>query len=107
MMSAPALVIAVGFVRVEHIGRGQQVELVRLGDHVDLEADSSCRSPRSSARMRAVEQADGGEILDAGKAHGLELGEELRHQDEGVGAVDARQHRRVLHHRQHLDAPFP
>ena len=51
---------------------------------------------------RAVEQADGRKILDAGKTHRLQFGQELRHQHERIGAVDAGQHRRVLHHGQHL-----
>ncbi len=43
----------------------------------------------------AVEQADGGEVLHAGEAHLLELLQEDGHQPEGIGAADARQHRRA------------
>ena len=74
---------------------------MRQRDHVDLEPEAHAGLLEALAH-RAVEQADGREILHAGKAHRLQLGEELRHQHERVGAVDAGQHRRVLDHRQHL-----
>ena len=38
MMSAPASVMARGLVGVEDVGRGQQVQLARQRDHLDLEA---------------------------------------------------------------------
>ena len=53
-------------------------------------------------RNVAVEEADGGEVLDAGEADPLQLLEEDGHQPERVGAADAREHRRLAHDRQHL-----
>ena len=86
---------------VEDIGRGQEVQLVGLADHVDLEPEAHAGLLEALAHD-AVEEADGRKILDAGESHRLQLGEELRHQHEGIGAVDAGEHRRVLDHRQHL-----
>ena len=81
-------------VGVEDIGRGQQVELVRRGDHVDLQPEAHA-GLLETLPHGAVEQADGRKILHAGKAHRFQFGQEARHQDEGIGAVDAGQHRRV------------
>ena len=93
-------------VRVEHIGRGQQVELVRLGDHVDLEPKAHAGLLETLAH-RAVEQADRREILHAGETHRLQLGEKhAASMTKRIGAVDAGEHRRVLHHRQHLAGHF-
>ena len=78
----------------EHVRRGEEVLLAGEADHVDLE-------PVAHARLlevlpdRAVEQADGGEVLDAAEAEPLELVEEDVHQAERVGAAHAREHRRL------------
>ena len=58
-------------------------------------------SSRSDAE-RAVDQADGREVLDAGEADPPQLVEEDGHQPERVGAADAGEHRRLPHDRQHL-----
>ena len=50
----------------------------------------------------AVEEADGREVLDAGEAQRAQLLEEQLRDDERVGAVDAGEHRRVLHDREDL-----
>src|SRR5690606_13568341 len=50
----------------------------------------------------AVDQPDGGKILDAGEAHRLQIVEEAVRQHEGIRAVVAGEHRRVLDHREHL-----
>ena len=50
----------------------------------------------------AVDQADGGEVLDAVEAHRLQLAQEDRHDAERIGAADAGQHRRVADDRQHF-----
>ena len=75
MMSAPARVMARGLVGVEDVGRGQEVERVGGGDHVDLEAVAHAGLLEGGAHG-AVEEADGREVLHAGEAHGLQLGEE-------------------------------
>ena len=50
----------------------------------------------------AVDEPDRREILDARKAHLLELFQENRHEAERVGAAHSRQDRRVRHDGQHL-----
>ena len=45
---------------------------------------------------RAVDQADGREVLDAAEADPPQLVEEDGHQPERVGAADAGEHRRLL-----------
>ena len=70
-------------------------------DHVDLEAVAHAGLFEGDPHA-AIEQADGRKVLNAREAHGLQRGEELRHQHERVGAVDAGEHRCVLHHRQHF-----
>jgi hypothetical protein len=54
------------------------------------------------ARNVAIDEAHGGEVLDAGEAHGLQLIEEAVEDAEGVRAIDAGKHRGFLRHRQHL-----
>ena len=50
----------------------------------------------------AVEEPDGGEVLDAGESQRAQLLEKELRDDERVRAVDAGEHRRLLHDRQHL-----
>ena len=54
-------------VRVEDVGRGQEVELAGLADHVDLEAKAHAGLLEALAH-RAVEEADRRKILHAGEA---------------------------------------
>ena len=74
---------------------------MRLPDHVDLEAVAHAGLLEALAHD-AVEQPDRRKVLHAGEAERRQLGEELRHQHERVGAVDAGEHRRVPDHRQDL-----
>jgi MoxR-like ATPase len=85
-------------VRVEHVGRRQQVHLMRQRDHLDLQPEAHAGLLEALAHG-AVEQADRRKILHAGKAHRLQFGEELRHQHERIGAIDPSKHRRLLHDR--------
>ena len=54
-------------VRGEDVGRGQQVELARLADHLDLEAVAHAGLLQPGAE-RAVDEPDGREVLHAGEA---------------------------------------
>ena len=64
------------------------------GDHVDLEAVAHAGLLEGGSH-RAVEEPDSGEVLHAGEAESLEVGEEGIEQEEGIGAVDAGEDRRV------------
>jgi len=90
-----------GLVGVEDIRSGQQIQLMRLRNGLDLLVVAHAGGFQVGTEV-AVDQADGGEVLDAGESHLLELLEEDGHQPEGIGAVDAGEHRRVLDDRQHL-----
>ena len=90
-----------GFIGVEHIRRGQHVFRMRLGDHVDLEAVGHSGLFEVGAE-RAVDDADGREVLHAGESDRLHVVEEHIHRAERIGAVHAGEHRRVLHHGQHF-----
>ena len=87
--------------RVEHVRRRQQVHLARQADDVDLELVAHAGFLEGLAHV-AVEQADRREVLDAGEAERPQLLEEQLRDDERIGAVDAGEHRRLLHDRQHL-----
>ena len=77
-----------GFVGVEDVGRGEQIEVVGGADHGYFEVVThACFF--EVLPEGAVDEADGGEILDAGEAEGFEVGEEGGHGAEGVGAADA------------------
>src|SRR5581483_2245677 len=90
-----------GLLLAEHIGRGQHVLLMRLGDHVDLQRIGHAGFLQIGAED-AVDQPDGREALHAGEAERLQLIEEHIHVAEGIGAIDAGEHRRPGHDRQHL-----
>ena len=92
-----------GLRRLEHVGRGQQVHAGRGADQLDLEPVAHAGLLQALAE-RAVDQAHGREVLDAGEAHVPELAQEMLAQHERVGAVDAGQHGRAGRHRQHLAA---
>lgn len=89
------------FFLVKDIGCRQEVEPVGLGDHVHLDtiAHPGLLEPPPHP---SIEEADGGEVLYAGKAHGLQFREKLGHENEWVGAIDAGEYRCSLHDRQHL-----
>ena len=65
--SAPASAIAVASSTVNTYGRGQQVLLAGEPDHVDLEPEAHAGLLEVLAE-RAVEEADGGEVLHAREA---------------------------------------
>jgi len=77
-----------GLLLVEHVRRSEQVHLMREADHVDLEAVAHAGLLEVGAE-HAVDEADGGEVLDSGEADVLHLLEEVGHHSERVGAVDA------------------
>ena len=85
----------------EDVGRGQEVEGVGGGDHVDLEAVAHAGLLEGGAHG-AVEEADGGEVLHAGEAEVLQLAQEGVEEEEGVGAVDAGEDRGVADDGEHL-----
>ncbi len=57
-------------VRIEDVGGGQQVLAVRLGDHAHFEPEAHAGFLEADPHA-AVEETDGGEVLDAGKTHVL------------------------------------
>ena len=59
-------------VGVEHVGRGEQVQLVREPDHLDLFVVAHAGRLEVGPEV-AVDQPDRREVLDAGEAHLLEL----------------------------------
>ena len=70
-------------------------------DHVDLVAVAHA----GLLEVRTedpVDEPDGREVLHAGEADLLDLPEEVGHDAERIGAVDAGQHRGVLDDREHL-----
>lgn len=73
---------------VEDVRRGYEIELVREPDHLDFLLEAHACFFEVGAEV-AVDQADGGEVLDADEAQGFEVGEEFGHCAEGVGAADA------------------
>src|SRR5262245_29357824 len=85
----------------EDVRRRQQVEGARGSDHLDLEGVAHARLLELGTD-RAVEEAHGGEVLHTGEAQRGQPRQEVVEDHEGVGAVDARQYRRLLHHGQHL-----
>src|ERR687897_506253 len=89
--------------RVEDIGSREEPERPRLSDHLDLEVVSHPRLLEVRAEG-PVDQPDRGEVLNAREPRVAHLDQEPRHQPEGVGAANARQHRRVVHDREHLAA---
>ncbi len=86
---------------VEDIGRGQKVLLARQGDHLDLLGKGHAGLLEILAEG-AVDEADGGKVLHAGKADALHLIEEDIHLAERVGGADPGQHRCALDDRQYL-----
>ena len=87
--------------RVEDVRCRQQVELVRLRNHVDFELVAHPGLFERLAHV-AVEEPYRREVLDAREPHRLQLLQEEPHQDERVGAVDAGEHRRPLDHGEDL-----
>ena len=62
---------------VEHVGRGEEVQLVGGADHVDLEPVAHAGLLEVGAED-AVDEAHGGEVLHAGEAQVAQLAQELR-----------------------------
>ena len=76
------------FVRVEDVRRGEQIEVVGGFNHGDfLVVAHACFL--EVLPEGAVDEADGGEVLDAGEAEGFQVSEEGGDVAEGVGAADA------------------
>ena len=73
---------------VEHVRRGHEIQLAREPDHLDFLLETHACFFEVGAEV-AVDEADGGEVLDAHETEGLEVGEEFGHRAEGVGAADA------------------
>ena len=71
----------------EDIRRGQEVELSRRANHLDLLLVADAGLLEALAEP-AVVQADGGKVLHAREAHSLQLGEEHGHRPERIGAAD-------------------
>ena len=84
----PGLGHLLRFLDVEHVRRRQQVHFVRGADHGHFGAVGHARLLEVFPEI-AVDQADGGEVLDAGEAEGAEVGKEGGDVAEGVGAADA------------------
>ena len=61
--------------RVEGVGRGEQVELMGGRDAIDLQGEAHARLFEVRPE-EAVDQPDRREVLDAGEPHLLELAEE-------------------------------
>ena len=89
----------------EHIGRGEHVHGGGSGDQLDLQSVAHAGLLEIGAED-AVDQPDGREVLDAGKAQSLQLAEEFVGDQERVGAVDAGEDRGVADHREHLVRHF-
>ena len=86
---------------VEGVGRRQEVTLVREPDHVDLAAVAHAGLLQPGAK-HAVDQSDRREVLHAAEADPAELVKEDGHQAERIGPAHAREHRSVVHDREHL-----
>ncbi len=97
----PRLRHRLGVGLAENIWGGEKLLLAGESDHVDLERVAHPGFFQVGAE-HAVDQADCGEVLHAREADPFHVVEEAIHDPERVGAVDACQHRRVLHDRQHL-----
>ena len=76
MMSAPASAIAARVVLAEHVRRGEQVERARRADQLDLVrvAHPGLLEVRAE---HAVDDADGGKVLDAREAELAEAAQEI------------------------------
>ena len=90
-----------GLFRVKDIGRGEQVQLIGLAHELDLEPVAHAGLLEVLSELAIIEP-DGGEVLDSGEAHLLQLWEKDVHDPEGVGSTNPGQHRSVFHNRQHL-----
>lgn len=73
---------------VEDVGRGQQVQRASLPDHVDFQVVSHARLLEIGPEL-PVDEADGGEVLHAGKAQVAQLLEKGGNVAEGICAADA------------------
>src|SRR5690606_12580480 len=90
-----------GFIGAENIWRGQEVKFMGLTNHVDF-----CREIDScffkALAKGAVDDSNGGEILDASETKFLDAFEEHGHHNERVRAIDPGQYGCVLDYRKHF-----
>ena len=89
------------FVGVEAIGRCQQVHFSGQPDEIDFQPVAHVRFFKVLPEV-AIDQADGGEILNPRKPGGLHFAQKDRHESERIRSAHSGEHGRVLHHRQHL-----
>src|SRR5688572_27509266 len=85
----------------EHVRRGQQVHLPRGFDDLDFKTVAHPRLFELRANS-PVEQTDRRKILDSRKSQLSYALQEVVGNQKRICAIDAREHRRVLHHRQYL-----
>ena len=76
------------FLDVKHVRSGQHVHFVGGADHGYFGSVGHACFFEVLAEI-AVDEADGGEVLDAGEAEGAEVGKEGGDGAEGIGAADA------------------
>ena len=90
-----------GFLGVEDVRGREEVEGAGGGNEIDLVVVAHPRLLEICPE-HAVDEADGGKVLNPGKAHVFQLAEEPIAEEEWIGAVDAGEDGRVLHGRQHF-----
>ena len=95
-----------GLLGVEGVGSGEQVQLVGQTDAVDFPGEAHSRLFQAEAKI-PIDQADGREVLDPGKAQRTQLGQEDFGNQERIGRADAGQNRSALDGGQDLVRPFP
>ena len=94
-----------GFVLIEDIRGGKQIQLVGCFDHVNLEAKAHAGLFQVLSE-HAVAQTHSGKVLHTGEPYLLDLFEEQIHHAEGICSAYAGQHGRVLDHRQNFIGHF-
>src|SRR5581483_1144988 len=87
--------------RRKGIWSGEQVQIVRYANHLDLQRKTHSRLFQILPELPIIE-TNRRKILYTCKAHFLELLEELRHQSKWISAAYTGQHRCMFHNRQHL-----
>ena len=92
-----------GLLLIEYVGAGEHIELMRLGDHLDLKVVAHAGFFQVLAE-HAVDQANRGKVLNAVEALLLQVFQVLFHYAERVGAAYAGKHGGVLNNRKNLYA---